>query len=334
MNHVLLRHSAALLLMIVLGLFCHRPAHAAINCTITAAPNTNFGSVNALSASPTDSTATLSYTCSHSEFFTAYSATLCFNIGPSANAAINPRQMIAAGNTLNYQLYQDSPRSIIWGSQYGVPLPVMVNISLPPAFFGTSSTSGTMTVYGRVPGNQITVVPGGYTDSFSGARAQMTINQRSGFLTPPPPPGTCGAIVGANFPFNVQASVTAQCFVNASPLNFGNSVGLLTSAVPATTSLGVQCSNTTPYNVGLDAGQNSGGNINARKMVLGANSIGYQLYRDATRTLVWGDTVGTNTVAGTGTGNTQNLTVYGTVPVQTTPPAGTYNDTIVVTVTY
>lgn len=332
MNRTTFYNFAALLLFI-LGLLFYQPASAEVNCTITTTPNTNFGSVNVLSASPTDSTSTLSYTCSHSEFFTAYSATLCFNIGPSANTAINPRQMLAAGNTLNYQLYQDSARSMNWGSQYGALQPVMVNISLPAAFFGTSTTSGTLTIYGRLPGGQTLVIPGSYNDTFFGPRAQMTKNQRSGFLSPPPPPGVCGATVGANFPFNVQANVPSSCFVNASTLNFGN-VGLLNSAVSASTSLGVQCSRTTPYNVGLSAGLNSGGNINARQMVLGTNSINYQLYRDATRTQVWGNTIGSNTVAGIGTGNTQNLNVYGTVPVQGTPAAGTYNDTIVVTVTY
>lgn len=80
--------------------------------------------------------------------------------------------------------------------------------------------------------------------------------------------------------------------------------------------------------------QHSGGRITARKMVLGANSIAYQLYQNATRSTVWGNTVGTNTVAGTGNGNVQLLTVYGSVPAQATPPAGTYSDTVTVTVTY
>lgn len=332
MNHRILCNFTALLL-IVLGLLYLKPVSAAVNCLITATPNTNFGNVNVLAAGPTDSSATLSYTCSHSDLFTAYSATLCFNIGTSLNGAVNPRQLTAAGNTLNYQLYQDSARSMIWGSQYGTWQPVMVNISLPAAFFGTSSTSGTLTVYGRVPGNQTMVVPGSYNDSFAGPNAQMTINQRSGFLSAPPPPGVCGAPVATNFPFNVQASVPSRCYVNASPLNFGN-VGLLTSGVSANTSLAVQCSRTAPYHVGLNAGQNSGGNINARQMVLGVNSISYQLFRDVAHTQVWGDTVGTDTVAGTGTGLTQNLSVYGLVPAQTTPPTGTYTDVIVVTVTY
>jgi len=69
-------------------------------------------------------------------------------------------------------------------------------------------------------------------------------------------------------------------------------------------------------------------------MVLGANSVAYQLYRDSGRTQVWGNTVGTDTVAGTGTGSAQPLTVYAIVPAQTTPPAGTYTDTVVVSVTH
>lgn len=132
----------------------------------------------------------------------------------------------------------------------------------------------------------------------------------------------------------VSANVVKKCTVNASPLNFGTQSGLLNTRVDASTTLNVQCSNTTPYQVGLSAGQHSNGDMNARKMVKGTGAVSYQLYRDATRTQVWGNTVGTNTVAGTGNGNVQPLTVYGSVPPQTTQSAGTYNDTVIVTVTY
>jgi spore coat protein U-like protein len=69
-------------------------------------------------------------------------------------------------------------------------------------------------------------------------------------------------------------------------------------------------------------------------MINGTNTVGYQLYRDTGRTQVWGTTIGTDTVAGTGNGTSQAITVYGRVPPQTTPPAATYNDTVNVTVTY
>ena len=64
-------------------------------------------------------------------------------------------------------------------------------------------------------------------------------------------------------------------------------------------------------------------------------TVTYGLYKDNARSQVWGDaaTPG-STVAGTGSGAVQNLTVYGRVPAQTTPSAGLYTDTVVVTVTY
>ena len=49
---------------------------------------------------------------------------------------------------------------------------------------------------------------------------------------------------------------------------------------------------------------------------------------------MWGNTVGTDTVSATGSGASQAYTVYGRVPMQTTPAAATYTDTITVTVTY
>jgi spore coat protein U-like protein len=331
MNHTLLRCCAALLL-IGLGLFWHKPAHATISCSNTSMSAMAFGNVDPQS-SQTDSTATLAYTCSNNSLLTTYSATICFSIGEPAGGPTNPRQMSDGSNDkLNFQLYQDAARSVIWGSQFfGSNTPLMVNVTLTGTVGGGSSTSGTRTMYGRVLGGQTTAIPNSYTDVYGNVDTAVTINQTTGNT----PPGSCsGTQTGSVFPFTVSATVLKKCTVTASTLNFGSSVGLLASAVPATTTLGVQCSNGTPYNVGLDAGLNGGGNINARKMVLGANSVAYQLYQNSGRTIVWGNTIGANTVPGTGTGNSQSLTVYGNVPAQTTPPAGSYNDTITVTVTY
>ncbi len=239
--------------------------------------------------------------------------------------------MTSGASTLKFQLFQDPSRSIIWGSQFDVANspPVEFDVYLGPR----ESQTFPVTLYGRVLSGQTEVIPGSYSKSFPGNNnARATVNAPLS----PQAPGECNTNPTGSlyFPFTVSANVVKKCTVSASPLDFGTNPGLLNTAVNASTTLAVQCSNTTPYNVGLDAGQNGGGDIGARKMVRGGNSVGYQLYRDTGRTQVWGNTIGTNTVAGTGNGNTQSLTVYGTVPPQTTPPAGTYNDVVIVTVTY
>jgi spore coat protein U-like protein len=63
-------------------------------------------------------------------------------------------------------------------------------------------------------------------------------------------------------------------------------------------------------------------------------AVTYGIYRDASHSSPWGDTLGSNTHTGTGTGAVQNFTGYGLIPAQPTPPALTYQDTVVVTVTY
>jgi spore coat protein U-like protein len=69
-------------------------------------------------------------------------------------------------------------------------------------------------------------------------------------------------------------------------------------------------------------------------MTQGTAFVLYGLYRDAARSQAFGNTIGTNTAAGTGTGLSQTLTVYGRVAPQATPAPGTYADTITATLTY
>ena len=66
----------------------------------------------------------------------------------------------------------------------------------------------------------------------------------------------------------------------------------------------------------------------------GGATVTYSLYSDSGHSTVWGNTIGSDTVTGTGSGSPQSFTVYGRVPPQATAAPGTYNDTITVTVTY
>jgi len=129
----------------------------------------------------------------------------------------------------------------------------------------------------------------------------------------------------------VSATVVATCTVGANPMAFGNYSGL---AVSQTTTLTLECTNGTAYNVGLNAGTGSGATTTTRIMTGGTGSLDYQIFQNATHTTNWGDTIGTDTKLGTGTGTIQTLTVYGQVPAGQFPPVGSYADTITVTVTY
>ena len=132
-----------------------------------------------------------------------------------------------------------------------------------------------------------------------------------------------------------QARITIQndCVINSvTDLDFGTS-GLLNAAVDATATISLRCTENASYDIGLDGGGT--GDTSARQMSDGSgNTVDYQMYQDAARTVAWGNVVGTDTKSGTGTGVDDSHTIYGRVPAQATPPAGTYTDTVTVTVTY
>jgi spore coat protein U-like protein len=62
--------------------------------------------------------------------------------------------------------------------------------------------------------------------------------------------------------------------------------------------------------------------------------LNYAMFSNSTRTTNWGQTVGTDTVTGTGNGAAQALTVYGQVTAGQFVAPGAYTDTITATVTY
>jgi spore coat protein U-like protein len=133
----------------------------------------------------------------------------------------------------------------------------------------------------------------------------------------------------------VSITITAGCTVTGNTLNFG-SQSVLAANIDQTTTIAVTCTNGTSYNVGLDQGSN-GSSVTARRMLGGATNseyVNYALYSNTGRTTNWGNTIGTDTVTGTGNGAAQSLTVYGRVAPQTTGSAGNYTDTVTITVTF
>ncbi|MRW84757.1 fimbrial major subunit CsuA/B family protein [Pseudoduganella sp. FT26W] len=134
--------------------------------------------------------------------------------------------------------------------------------------------------------------------------------------------------------FDVTLKIIADCTIAANALDFGQTQGVLATNVSVNTTLQVTCTNTTPYNIGLSAGTGVGSTTAARLMTGtsgNSSTVAFNLYQ-AAGTTNWGNTQGTDTKSGVGSGVTVTHTVYGVVPAQATPQPDTYKSTITATV--
>jgi spore coat protein U-like protein len=127
----------------------------------------------------------------------------------------------------------------------------------------------------------------------------------------------------------ISASVVASCTIIATSLVFGS---YTLSLLNATSTVTVTCTNGSVVKIGLNAGTGSGATVATRKMTSNANTLNYSMYQDAGRSVVWGNTFGTNTVNVTGNGTSQVFTIYGQIPANQTSPIGTYSDSVTATV--
>jgi spore coat protein U-like protein len=146
--------------------------------------------------------------------------------------------------------------------------------------------------------------------------------------------GALATVITATF--RVQATVNKQCTVSAVDLTFPADDPANTQNDGSTT-VTVNCTKNTIYTVGLTAGTTAGATIAQRLMASGTDLMNFNLYTDAARSSIWGNTAG-SWVSGTGAGmgTPQALTVYGRVAGgQTKLVAATYTETaITVSVTF
>lgn len=314
-------------------------AQAATSCSATST-SVAFGTVS--TSGTTDVAATFNVTCTSNAFLSNVKVRMCLNIGDgnSGGGNFNPRRMLNGfSDALQFQLYTDPARSQIWGALGNptVPNPAGQDFDFNAGFGGSQTVP--VTIYGRVPTQ--TLIAGNYSNPFTGAQTSINYQYNEAFFATAPYPASCtsggagGATVNNAFPFTATATVAPNCRAyTTTDLDFGSVAGVITGNLDQTSSIGMICTGRTAWQVGLDNGLHAAGTT--RRMQLGAtpNYVTYELYRNAARSLRWGNTLNTDTVQGTGTGSAQTLTVYGRVPATQTPAAGAYGDTITVTITY
>jgi spore coat protein U-like protein len=139
-----------------------------------------------------------------------------------------------------------------------------------------------------------------------------------------------GAYAQASADINISASVAARCTITATPIAFGayDPLGVnATNPLDASGSVSVTCTRGSAPFVSLSPGNNS------RQMSNGTGGLlAYQLYKDASRTAIWGSVGSEQFAAGAAPDkNARTFTVYGRVEANLDPPTGTYGDVVVAT---
>ena len=235
-----------------------------------------------------------------------------------------PRRMAhATGDFIQHGLYLDAARS--QHIQYATPKAQIV-LTLPSAGKAPFFATGDVPIYGKLLGSSANPRAGAYSETVTGDMGHGQSTDQ------------CGTIIAtAPVNFDATATVRANCTIAANNLSFGT-VNLLGTNIDSNTTVGLNCTKGAVYTVRLNGGTVTG-SVAARRMGLGGAGpgvINYQLRHSSATGPLWGDgTAGTATLAGTGTGVSQTITLYGRVPGgQPAPAVGTYSDTVTATVEF
>lgn len=136
------------------------------------------------------------------------------------------------------------------------------------------------------------------------------------------------------------ACTLCSCTASTSAISFGSYNPVAAAPRDATTQVTVDCTGAVALLgvVQVQASAGGSGNVLQRRMAFGSNSLNYNLFVDAARTLILGDGVGgTSTIATPLNGLLSFSTsapVYARVPAGQWVASGIYTDTIIVTVQY
>lgn len=142
-----------------------------------------------------------------------------------------------------------------------------------------------------------------------------------------------------------DAAAETTCSGSNATLSLGNYLSYSATPVDSSGLLAVTCTRSggppnTSVTVGLGPSFNSGSIANRMaRLATGTDVLGYNLYRDANRLSVWGDTPGVDTVTRTislanKTTDTITFTIFTRIPPLQDLREGVYSDQLLVTVDF
>jgi len=147
------------------------------------------------------------------------------------------------------------------------------------------------------------------------------------------------ALLAAALALGAIGTEARACTVSSAGVAFGAYNPRSTGARNGTGTISIACATTvTAPVVALSAG--ASGSYAARRMTSGGWSFNYNLYTNSARTIIWGDgsggSVSQTLSGGTISGGQRRFTptVYGRIPALQNVGAGSYGDTVIMTVTF
>jgi spore coat protein U-like protein len=237
------------------------------------------------------------------------SVPICIKIGAgSGGGTANVRLLPSVGTQPTYSLKINS-----------LDLPVGTNVEVGTVEFGDN---GQGSKFFRIDGSLDWAGYAGLAGTFTSTFANNDFQFGYG------PTCSASSEVGG---FSVTGSFEPTCAVTAGTMDFRSIPSTSASVQQATANFSVTCSNDTPYTISLGDGlfPNSG----LRRMKNGNAYLGYTLYKtDCSSAWGIGDEPGSPQRKGSGA--SQSIGVCGKLEGYSNLPLGTYNDLVVVTITY
>lgn len=157
------------LIFVLLNLLLCPSAWAVISCTIVT-PDMDFGFYDHLDISPLDAGSNITVDCHDNVLLIGGGGTINYSISmdTGSSGSYSPRQMNSGSDSLNYNLYTDAARSIVWGDGTGGSATRNNSVNVPGCLslfiLNCPSVIANEPVYGRIPAQQ-SLDAGSYSDS-------------------------------------------------------------------------------------------------------------------------------------------------------------------------
>ncbi|WP_127957546.1 spore coat U domain-containing protein [Serratia microhaemolytica] len=299
---------------------------ASVSCQASMT-DVNFGVVDFLHATaPASNTGTLSYQCTNHSSTTQY-VNACFYLD---NAPLASAPWLAmhhqSGAKMLFRL-KNGASGEYWGSR-AAQLPLRVALTLS----AQRTVNSNLSIRGELAAEQKSLPAGSYLLAFNGESSSITWSE-----SPLTMPSNCAEQSGAQaINFVASAGIDKSCRIFAQELDFGDITMFENRNVDAQSNISVECTSDTQYNIALRSISEQSGQFFYLYPLSGPDNvkIGYMLYQDAARTLLWSDR--TNAKSAIGTGSVQLHPVYGRLAAgqATYARPGVYQDTVIVTLSF